>query len=96
VLGDDISPGGPKEVAEDEGPTTASSRGPRTGMNSGMRSMGEATHEAPKISSILDLLGTRGSRTRPLNSLRRFGNSVATSRPAVRRPPRYKAATATM
>src|SRR5207245_1240205 len=64
--------------------TTASSKGPRTGMNSGIRSMGEAIHAAPKSKSPFELLGTRGSRINPLNREARLGRKAAISRAAAR------------
>jgi hypothetical protein len=74
--------------------TTASSSGPRMGMNSGIRSMGDANQTAPTTSSAFEPRGTRGSRERPLNRTSRLGSSSAISLAAVRRPIRNSPATA--
>ena len=55
-------------------------------MNSGIRSIGDATQAAANPSNTFDPRGTRGSRTRSLKSRARFGTSVASSRAAERRP----------
>ena len=54
----------------------ASSRGPAIGMNSGMRSIGEAIQTAAKPSQIFELRGTLGSLSSPRNRIKRFGIKV--------------------
>ena len=57
--------------------TTTSSSGPTTGMNSGMRSIGEITQSAANPRSHFDPRGTRGSRARPFISRTRSGRTFA-------------------
>jgi hypothetical protein len=66
--------------------TIASSRGPATGMNSGIRSIGDAIQTIANPSQSLALRGTLGSRNRPRKSTSRLGISLASSRACDRRP----------
>jgi hypothetical protein len=68
--------------------TIASSRGPAIGMNSGMRSIGDAIQTTANTSQSLAQRGTPGSRCRPRKSTTKLGISVASSRACDRRPMR--------
>jgi len=70
-------------------------QGPAIGMNSGIRSIGDAIHTTASPSQSLALRGTLGSRKRPRKSTSRLGISVASSRACARRPRRINSMTAT-
>jgi hypothetical protein len=87
---DHISPRRPRQMMGHQAATTASSSGPRTGDE-----LRDEVHRRSRQRRAEDQedLGTAhdpGSPTRPLNSMSRFGSSVAISRAAVRSPARYR------
>ncbi len=95
MVGDNVASRRPKQVSKDQAGDDRVIEGAEDGDELGDEVDGRGHPRGPKISSILDPRGTRGSRTRPLNSMSRFGSSVATSLATVRRPARNSAAMVT-
>jgi hypothetical protein len=66
--------------------TKASSRGPTTGMNSGIRSIGETAQARANQTQNFVRFGTRGSPTSPRNRMTRFGSRARRLRAWCARP----------
>ena len=75
--------------------TIASSSGPAIGMNSGIRSIGDAIHVIATSTSSLERRGTRVSWSSPRNRWSRFGISRTRSRAKLLRPATSNTATTT-
>jgi hypothetical protein len=95
VVRQDFSARRPEHPPEDEHGNDGVVERPAIGMNSGMRSMGDANQATPNRRRSFELRGTRGSLRSPRNSQMRLGRKAAISRAAVRRPARRRMATST-